>query len=93
MIQPSATGVVLDVRVVPRARKTELGGTRQDALLVRVAAPPVDGAANELLVRFLSAALSVPVRSVRIVSGGTGRLKRLAIDGLGEAEVRARLAL
>lgn len=93
MIQATATGVVLDIRVIPRARKTELAGTRQDAILVRLNAPPVDGAANEALVRFLANTLGVPKSSVRIVSGEKGREKRVGVDGITAPGVRARLRL
>ena len=65
--------ITLDVRVIPRARKTECAGFRDDALVVRVAAPPVEGAANDALIEFFSSALHVPRRAVRIVSGDRGR--------------------
>jgi uncharacterized protein (TIGR00251 family) len=85
--------VVLRVRVIPRARRTELAGRRGDALLVRLAAPPVDGAANEALLAFLSDSLGIPRRQITIVRGATARDKAIAIDGLAEADVRARLGL
>ena len=72
----------IDVRVIPRARKTECAGFRDDVLVVRVAAPPVEGAANAALIAFFSAALHVPRRAVRILSGDRGRHKRVAIDGV-----------
>jgi uncharacterized protein len=65
---------------------------RDDALVVRVAAPPVEGAANDALIDFLSDKLKVPRRAVRIVGGEHGRLKRVSIDGLTAAEAQARLA-
>jgi len=64
---------------------------REGALLVRLAAPPVEGAANEALVELLARLLAVPRRAVRIVSGETSRTKRLAIDGVSEPAVRAAL--
>jgi uncharacterized protein len=84
------TSVVL-VRVIPRAKKTEISGERDGALVVRVAAPPVEGAANEALVGFFARALGVPRRAVRILSGERGRTKRVAIDGVSEDDVRALL--
>jgi uncharacterized protein (TIGR00251 family) len=57
------------VRVVPRASRSEVAGEHDGALRVRVAAPPVDGAANEELIRTLARALRVPARDVRIMSG------------------------
>jgi uncharacterized protein len=91
MIRPTATGVELDVRVVPRARKTEVAGTRDNALLVRVAAPPVEGAANEALVEFLAALCRVPRRTIRLVSGESSRHKRIAIDGVTPEQIRAAI--
>jgi uncharacterized protein (TIGR00251 family) len=82
---------VLAVRVIPRAPRTTVDGERAGAILIRLAAPPVDGAANDALVAFLAAALGVPRRQVTIVSGATSRDKRVRIEGLDEGAVRARL--
>jgi uncharacterized protein (TIGR00251 family) len=81
--------ITFDVRVIPRARKTECAGSRGDTLVVRVAAPPVEGAANDALVAFFAAALHVPRRAVRIVGGERARQKRIAIDGVTYEQVRA----
>ena len=81
----------LVVHVQPRARRTELAGGHGDAIKVRLAAPPVDGAANDELVRFLAESLGVPRRAVRIAAGRTSRRKTVEIDGLGAADVAARL--
>jgi len=75
-------GVELDVRVIPRAKKTEIAGFRDEALLVRVAAPPVEAAANRALIEYLATRLHVPRRAVHIVSGERSRHKRVAIDGV-----------
>jgi hypothetical protein len=85
--------VTIDVRVIPRARRTESSGERDGAFVIRLAAPPVDGAANDALVEFLSDALNVPRRAVRIVSGERGRRKRVEIEGLTRADVKARLSI
>lgn len=85
--------MTIDVRVIPRARRTESSGERDGAFVIRLAAPPVDGAANDALVEFLADALNVPRRAVRIVSGERGRRKRVEIDGLTAADVRARLSI
>jgi uncharacterized protein (TIGR00251 family) len=79
--------ITFDVRVIPRARKTECAGFRDDVLVVRIAAPPVEGAANDALIAFLAAALHVPRRAVRILSGEHGRRKRITIDGISEAQL------
>ena len=89
MITSTAEGVELTVRVIPRARTTEISGERDGALVVRVAAPPVEGAANDALLAFFSTALHVPRRAVRIVSGDRARQKRLAIDGVTKEQIRA----
>ena len=81
--------ITLDVRVIPRARKTECVGFRDDVLVVRIAAPPVDDAANNALIGFLSSALRVPRRAVRIVSGDRSRHKRIAIEGVTRDQIRA----
>lgn len=81
-IREFAWGIEADVRVIPRARKTGLGGIRGGAILVRLAAPPVEDAANEALVEFFATLLRVPRRSVRIIAGDRSRLKRVAIDGV-----------
>jgi uncharacterized protein YggU (UPF0235/DUF167 family) len=74
--------------VIPRARTTELGGVRDDALVVRLAAPPVEGAANEALVDYLAGLLRLPRRAVRIISGERGRRKRIALAGVTAETVR-----
>jgi uncharacterized protein (TIGR00251 family) len=81
--------ITIDVRVIPRARKTECAGFRDDVLVVRIAAPPVEGAANEALIGFFTSALRIPRRAVRIVSGDRGRQKRLAFDGVTLEQIRA----
>ena len=79
--------IEIAVRVIPRARKTEFAGFRDDMLVVRVAAPPVEGAANDALIEFLSSAFHVPRRAVRILGGDHGRRKRIAIDGVTTEQI------
>lgn len=73
---------VIDVRVIPRSGKSGIAGTRGDAVLVRLNAAPVDGAANAELVEILADALDVPKRAVSIVSGERSRQKRVRIEGV-----------
>jgi uncharacterized protein len=87
----SRYGTVFAVRVVPRAGRTTVAGTRGDALLVRLAAPPVDGAANDALMAFLSTIFDRPKRDITLVSGHSSRDKRVAVTGLTTAEVSIRL--
>ena len=91
MIRQTSAGVELDVRVIPRARRTETAGLRNGALLVRLAAPPVDGAANTALVAFLASTLGVPSRAVQLLSGERGRQKRVLIAGALVAQVETAL--
>ena len=88
----SSQGVTFAVRVIPRAGRTGAAGTRGDALLVRLAAPPVEGAANDALVAFLARAFDRPKRDVRILSGQSSRDKRVAIDGLSDDAVARGLS-
>jgi uncharacterized protein (TIGR00251 family) len=93
VIESSGTGVLISVRVIPRAGKSGIAGTRGDALLVRLQAPPVDGAANAELVEVLARALQVPKRAVEIVSGDRSRTKRVRVSGIDRATAGARLQL
>ena len=80
------------VHVVPRAKATEVVGRYGDAIRIRLAAPPVDGAANEELVRFLAERLAVPRSAVAIVRGASARRKTVAVDGVTtEAAVQVLL--
>ena len=84
--------MTLLVRVVPRAGRTAVAGMRGDALLVRLAAAPVDGAANAALITFLAEVFGRPKRDITILSGHTSRDKRIEIAGASEADIAARLA-
>ena len=84
-------GLSLRVRVQPRASKNAMGGEREGALVVRLKALPVEGAANEALARFLGKALGVAPRAVRVVSGATSRSKVVRVAGIDAATARERL--
>ena len=71
---------MLDCHVQPRASRTEVVGIHDARLKVRIAAPPVDYAANKALIAFLAKAFKVPKAQVELLSGATGRDKRIAID-------------
>ena len=91
IIEPATDGICINVRVIARARKTEVAGTRDDALLVRLNAPPVDGAANDELVSFIAATLGVPRRNVAILSGARSRHKRLRVTGIDVTRAETHL--
>lgn len=73
------------VRVVPRASRSEVVGEHGGALRVRIAAPPVDGAANEELIRTLASAFTVPRSAIEIVAGHSSKLKTVRVTGLDPA--------
>jgi uncharacterized protein len=87
-----AESTVLVVRVTPRAGRDEIAGWQGEELRVRLRAPPVDGRANDALLRLLASSLDVPPSSIVLVSGATARVKRLRVEGMSEAELRRRLA-
>lgn len=75
-------GITIAVRVTPRSSRDSLGpGQAPDLLAARIAAPPVDGAANDALVRLVAKAFDVPRRAVTLTSGDTARIKRLHVAG------------
>ena len=82
----------LEIRVIPRAGRSGFAGLRDGALLVKLAAAPVDGAANEELVALLSRTLKIPKRDITIVSGERSRTKRIRIAGVDRAQALAKLA-
>ncbi|HVX89020.1 MAG TPA: DUF167 family protein [Gemmatimonadales bacterium] len=91
MIRETPDGVELDLQIQPRASRTEVVGAHGDALKIRLAAPPVDGEANDELVRFLAKTLGVPKGAVTILSGATGRKKRVRVVGVSTEDVRQAL--
>ena len=91
-IEDRPGGAEVSVRVIPRAGRDAVAGERDGALLVRLAAAPVDGAANEALVRVLAETLGVPRRAVALVSGERSRRKRVRIAGLTAAAAARRLS-
>jgi uncharacterized protein (TIGR00251 family) len=76
---------------VPRAATTAVAGRHGDAVKIRIAAPPVDGAANEELIRFLATRLRVPRNAIAITGGKSGRRKTVSISGIETAIAERRL--
>jgi uncharacterized protein (TIGR00251 family) len=85
-------GVHLAVRVVPRARKSEVAGVQEGSLRIRLAAPPVEGAANRALIDFVAQCLGVRRQQVEIESGQHSRHKRLFVEGLRAEEAVRQLS-
>lgn len=84
--------VTITLAVQPGAKVTAVAGLHGDALKVKVASPPVDGAANEALLTFLAAALGVKRRDAELLQGATGRRKVVRIAGVDPAKVMIALA-
>jgi uncharacterized protein len=73
------------LHVAPRAATTAVAGRHGDAIRIRIAAPPVDGAANDELMRFLALRLDVPRSAISITAGESGRRKTVSISGIDTA--------
>ena len=78
--------------MIPRAGRSGFAGLREGALLVKLAAAPVDGAANDELIALLAKTLKIPKRDISLVSGERSRTKRIRIAGMDRDEAIARLA-
>ena len=83
--------VRIEVHVQPRASKTELAGLHDGRLKIRLAAPPVDGAANAALVEFIADKLGIAKSRVRVVAGATSRRKVVEVEGVSEEMVSEKL--
>jgi len=79
-IKKLPNGVVFKVHVQPKASKNAIAGLHDDALKIRLTAPPVDGAANKMCVLFLAKELGVPKSAIEIVAGQTSRTKHICIS-------------
>ncbi|MHC1743049.1 MAG: DUF167 domain-containing protein [Syntrophobacteraceae bacterium] len=84
-------GVCLNITVQPRASKSGLVGIQQGRLKIRIAAPPVDGEANEELIRFLARLFALPKSAVSILQGQRGKQKRVQLAEVSLASVRVKL--
>lgn len=83
--------LIFRVQVVPRASRSEVAGEHNGALRIRVAAPPVDGAANKDVIQLLAKSFGVSRNAVRILSGHNGRTKQVSIEGAPESLLNALL--
>ena len=84
--------ITLTLHIQPGAKKTEFAGRHGDALKIRLAAPPVDGKANEALIKFIAATLHLPKSSVMLKSGQTSRRKVLEVSGAESSSIAALAA-
>ncbi len=85
------TETLLKLHVTPRGSKNEITGWRDDVLCVKITAPPVEGAANAAIAKFIADALGVRKSQVELVSGDKSREKTLRINGLSWDAIRSRL--
>jgi hypothetical protein len=90
-IRETETGVDVPLHVQPRARRDELAGFHNGALKLRIAAPPVENAANRSVIAFLSSLLDIPKSWFEMRSGPRSRNKVLHIRGISRSEFLARL--
>ena len=84
--------VTFPVRVIPRSSRTEIVGEHDGILKVKLASPPVEGAANAELIKLIAKKLGVSKSAVTIISGETSKTKRLRIDGVAAERLRSGLA-
>jgi uncharacterized protein (TIGR00251 family) len=90
-IQETGEGLELRLHVQPRAKRSEIAGVHGRALKVKVAAPPVDDAANRAIVQYFSTLLGIPKSSIQILSGLKSREKKLQIRGISRLDLLSRL--
>jgi uncharacterized protein len=91
MLSSARDGVLIAVRVAPRSSRPGVAGTRDDALLVRLTAAPVEGAANAELIEIIASVLGVAKRAVSIAAGEKSRRKTILVTGLSVDQARTRL--
>ena len=91
MIRSHSEGTILEVTVLPRSSKTALRGEYDQRLKIALAAPPVEGAANDELVRFLAELLNCGKSAMEIIKGQQGKKKSVLLRGLDPADLAKRL--
>ena len=92
-IRQQHDGVLLAVKLQPRASRNEIGEVADNELKIKVTAPPVDSAANQALIKLLSAELNHPKNSIQLTRGQTSRHKTILIQGLTRSEILSRLKI
>jgi len=92
-VRDTAQGAQFALRVQPRASRNAIAGVLGEAVKLAITAPPVDGKANQAVVEYLAELFQVSKSSIVIVSGETGRNKRIAVRGLNADQVRKALGI
>lgn len=93
MFKETAEGTILSLHVQPNAPQSKIIGEYNGSLKIKIHAPPVDGKANEEIIRFLAKILEIPKARIEILKGETFKLKKVLIRGLEEAAVRSLIDL
>ncbi len=91
-LRPQSDGVMLSVKLQPRASANEIGEALGNELRIKVTAPPVDAAANEALLKLLAQTLDCPRNRVELVRGHTSRHKTIKLHGLSAEAVLSKLS-
>jgi uncharacterized protein len=91
-LRETETGVIFRIRVVPRASRCEAAGFQDDALKLRITAPPVEGKANEACITLLAELLGVKKARIEIVAGHGSRTKTVVVKGVKATEIAALIA-
>ena len=86
----SPSDVRFAVRLTPRGIRDQVEGVVDGVLQARVSAPPVEGAANQALVRLIASELNIPKGAVHLIAGASGRTKLLMVEGVAAEDVEAR---
>lgn len=92
-IESTPNGCRIQIHAAPRASKTRIVGLHDGRVKIQIAAPPVDGAANIELIKFLAAALNLPKSDLTLVTGDSGKRKVVDVRGLGADAVAKQLNL
>jgi uncharacterized protein (TIGR00251 family) len=90
-IRETETGVMFSIRVLPKSSRSEITGIQDDALKIKIAAPPVEGRANEACMELLAERLGVRKSQISIVSGHQSRKKTVAVAGLKKKDIESLL--
>lgn len=93
MITATNDGTIINIRLIPRASTNKVVGILDDAVKIRLQAPPIEGKANKALIKFLSKNLKVPASHIRIISGETNRNKRVLVTDISRNSVSEKLGI
>ena len=90
-LQEKPEGVIFKALILPRSSRNELIGVQGDALKIRLTAPPVEGAANKMCIRFLAEYLKVPKSRIEIISGKGSRIKKILVRSVEKSRIESLL--